>query len=142
MQIKEGQNIDAPFIIDAINCVADYTRVTLADMRKYTMLYVNTPTRIAKNSYHMYEVIMISITPERHKGSCWTIDDAKINGTGNGPILFKLIMSECTINTPATIMRLQGGICHIDGYMTQVQGDIEKFNKYVKSTLMTLKARA
>ena len=133
--------IGAPYVTDVIDCIAEYGRVTLADIRAHALTYVNTQTRVAQNAYHMYEAIMASITPELHKRILVDIDDAKITGTGNGPLLFKLIMSECTIDTPATIMRLRGNIFHLDSYMTQAQGDIEKFNKYVKGTLMALKAR-
>ena len=131
----------APLVTDVVDCVAKYGRVTLADLRAHAITYVDTLTRIAQNAYHMYEAIMASITPELHKRILVDIDKAKINGTGNGPMFFKLIISKCTINTPAMIMQLRGNIFHLDSYMTQVQEDIKRFNKYVKGTLMTLKAR-
>ena len=74
------------------------------------MTYVDTPTRIVQNSYHIYETIMASITPELHKRILVNIDDAKINGTRNGSMLFKLIIFKCTIDSSPTIIRLQGNI--------------------------------
>ena len=47
-------------------------------------------------------------------------DQARINGTGNGPLLFKLIMSECSIDTPATVMRLREKFLNLDANMSTV----------------------
>ena len=84
---------------------------------------------------------MASITPELHKRILVDINQAKINGFGNGTMLFKLIMSECTIDTPSIILRLRWDMFELDGYMVQMQGDIEKFNKYVKGKILALKAQ-
>ena len=59
----------------------------------------------------------------------------KINGTGNGPLLSKLIMLECVIDTPTTIIRMREKLMNLATYMTTVQGDVEKFNKYTRKTV-------
>ena len=84
---------------------------------------------------------MVSITKELCQRIMVDIDSARVNGVGNGPMLFKLIVSECSIDTPATMMRLREKFLTLDHYMATVQGDVDKFRKYVKIFIIALRAR-
>lgn len=112
--------IGVPFITDVVDCVTEYSQVSLDQVRNHALTYVRTPKRVAQNSYHMYNALMASITPELHKRILVDIEKARINGVGNGTMLFKLIMSECTIDTPATVLRLRGNMFELDRYMVQL----------------------
>lgn len=101
--------IGVPFITEVIECIMEYGRVTMANIRNHALNYVGTPMRVSQNLYHMYEALMASITLELHKRILVDLDQAKINNVGNRTMLFKLILSECTINTPAIIIRIGGG---------------------------------
>lgn len=70
----------------------------------------------------------------------------KINGTGNGPLLFKLIMSECVIDTPSIIIQTREKLMNLATYMVTVQGDSYGYSKVIKltrtpSSLITINAR-
>ena len=59
--------IGVPFITDIVDCVTEYGRVSLEQVRNHDLTYVGTPTRVAQNLYHIYEALMASMTPELHK---------------------------------------------------------------------------
>ena len=126
---------------DLCNVVEEFARVTMEDVRAVAVTYANTQTRAAQNAYHMYETLAQSITAEMYQKIVIDLPLCKINGTGNGPLLFKLIMSECTIDTPSTIIRMREKLMHLDTYMSTVQGDVDKFNKYTRKTVRDLRAR-
>jgi len=84
---------------------------------------------------------MCSISKELRQRIMVDIDQARVMGCGNGPLMFKMIMSEYSIDIPATIMRLREKFLTLDSYMSTVQGDIKKFNKYVKNLNIELRAR-
>ena len=90
-------------------------------------------TRVAQNAYHMYKALMCSITKELRQKIMVDIDQARVMGCGNGQLLFKLIMSECSIDTPETIMRLREKFLTLDAYMATVQGDIEKLTSMLRT---------
>ena len=99
--------IGSLFITDVVDCISEYGRVTMTNFCNHTLNYVGTPTRVAQNLYHMYNALMSSIAPELHKRILVDIDQAKINNVRNVTMFFKLILSECTINTLAIIIRLR-----------------------------------
>ena len=125
-----------------VNLVLEHGSVTLNNLMNQALNYTNTANRVAQNTYHMYKALMLSITKElRQRIIMIDNDSARVNGVGNGPMLFKIIVTECSIDTPATIMRLREKFLTLDHYMATLQGDVDKFNKYVKSLVIALRAR-
>ena len=86
--------------------VTEHRTVTMMQLRNNTVAYYNTVSRVVQNAYHMYNALIVSILKELRQHIMVVIDQARINGVGNRPMLFNLIMSECTLDTPATVMRL------------------------------------
>ena len=56
----------------------------------------------------------------------------RIYGIVNSPLLFKLIMSECKIDTPSTIIHMRDKLMNLATYIATVQGDVDRFNKYTR----------
>jgi len=83
---------------------------------------------------------MIIISKEVRQRIMVDIDQARVNGVSNGPMLFKLILLECFIDISVTVMRLREKIFAIDRYMATAQGDVKKFNKFVKILNIVLRA--
>lgn len=79
--------------------------------------------------------------PKVHKQLIVELNQAKIMGVGNGPLLFKLIMQEFIIDTPATVIKLRRDLMHLDLYMVKVGGNIQQFNLHVKKLVLKLKAK-
>ena len=98
-------------------------------------------TREAQNAFHMYEVIQASLTRKVHTQLAVDLHQAKIAGIGKGPLLFKLLMQEFTIDTPATTINLRDDLMHLSSCMVKVGGNIHKFNHYVKKLVLKLKAK-
>ena len=72
--------IGVPFVTDAVDCVSEYGRVMMNDIRNHAVNYVGTPTRVAQNSCHINKSLMVSITPDLHKRILADLDQAKVNG--------------------------------------------------------------
>ena len=96
------------------------------------MTYASTQNCMAQNIYHIYKTLTQSITAEMYQKIVLDVPLCKISKIGNGPLLFKLIMSECMINTSSIIICIQEKLMYLDMYMTTVQEDI---NKYTRKTV-------
>ena len=68
----------------------------------------------------MYKTLMVYISKEFRQQIMVDIDQEWISGIGNGPMIFKLIMLECTIDTPSTVIRLREKMLVLDTYMITV----------------------
>ena len=124
-----------------INLVIEHGSLKFQQLRAHDMNYIYTSHRVAQNAYHMYEALLVSITKELRQRIIIDIDKAKINDVLNGPLFYKLIMFTCCIDTPGTVMRLREKLLNLDAYISTVQEDVEKFNKYLKSLVIQLAAR-
>ena len=121
-----------------VNLVLEYGSVTLQGLMTQALNCVSIVTRVSQNTYHMKEALMISITRELRQRIIIDIDKARVNDIGNVSMMCKLIMLECLIDTPATMMRLRKKFLTLDHYMVTVQGNVDKFNQYVRNLNIVL----
>ena len=124
-----------------INLLDEHGSATMEEVKLHQQVFATMHTREAQNAFHMYEAISASLTREVHTQLAVDLHQAKINGIGNGPFLFKLLMQEFTIDTPATTIKLRDDLMHLSSYMAKVGGNIHKFNHYVKSIVLKLKSK-
>ena len=124
-----------------INLLDEHGSAILEDVKQHQKGFARMHTREAQNAFHMYEVISASLTREVHTQIAVDLRQAKIAGIGNGPLLFKILMQEFMIDTPATTINLRDDLMHLASYMVKIRGNNYKFNHYVKKLVLKLKAK-
>ena len=107
-------------IVQAVDLATEHGTVNTMQLRNNIMAYINNVSQVSQNTYHMYKTLMVYISKEFRQQIMVDIDQAWINGIGNGPMIFKLIMLECTIDTPSTVIRLREKMLVLDTYMITV----------------------
>jgi len=60
----------------------------------------------------------------------------------NGPTYLKILISRITIYSRSTVKYISSTIWELDKQMSRLDGDVTKFNEFVKLQLNALKARS
>ena len=80
----------------------------------------------------MYYCIINTRTEEANSKVINETENYIINGINPGSISFKFHTSVITIDTRATITKIQMNLTNLDTYILMAKFDIKKFNLYVK----------
>lgn len=123
------------------NLIENYGEVAHEDILNHAQTYYSQNTRKAQNAYNMYLCIKKSLTDEVIAKIAVESEKYVINGIGNGPLLFKVIISLAAIDTRATVTHIRGNLSSLDTYIMSVNSDIERFNLHVKKNQNDLAAR-
>ena len=117
-----------------------YGRVSLAQVRTYVDSFIGQ-NRISQNSYMSYMCLMASLNEDAKAQVNLRREDFIIDDVGSGPLLLKVIISLAYVDTEATVMVLRQRLSDLHIHIADFNGDIIKFNSYVKATLQGLHAR-
>lgn len=118
---------------DRIHLLDEHDSATMEDIKQHQQ-------GVCKYA-HQRSAKLASLTREVHRQLAVDLHQAKIAGIGNIPLLFKLLMQEFTIDTPATTIKLRDDLMCLASYMVKVGGNIHKFNHYMKKLVFKLKAK-
>ena len=117
-----------------------YGRVSLRQVRDYVDSFLGQ-NRITQNSYMSYMCLMASLNEEARAQVNLRRDEFIVDNKGVGPLLLKVIISLAYVDTEATVMVLRQRLSDLHIHIADFNGDIIKFNSYVKETLQGLSAR-
>ena len=125
------------------NLIDNYGNITLDQVVTSELQYIEEQGRERQDSYMLYKCLVASLTVEaRRKVSLWSaqyrIGD---NNVCSGMAFLKIIIRESHLDTNATTNQIRTKLSNLDQYIMTIDGDIHRFNDYVKSLVQALSAR-
>jgi len=129
---------------DQVKSIIDhYGELTYEQIKTAAEAYVHAETRMAQNSFMMYNCIMNTLTDGAQKqvrvrglNTPFTV-----NGRGSGAMLLKVVIMVSHVDTRATITAVQLRLSSLDVLMRELDSNVEKFNDKVNSLVAQLHAR-
>ena len=142
-QIPEDPTVEDPSAEDLHHVIDSYGTVTLEQVRAHAETYIATETRMAQESYQLYNCIMASLTKEALNKILLLQDEYYIEMDDepkipSGVALLRVIIKESIIDTNATKRSIREQLSKLDQYAIKVNGDVEKLNQHAKDLLDSL----
>ncbi len=127
----------------------NYGVISLASVVRDALSYVNTPTKVAQDSFMLFQCIFASLGTEFLKtvtteaSHYHVVDQADVNEPPIpcGALLLKVIIMKAHVDTRATVSFIRTALSSLDNKMMTLDSDISKFNAYVKTQVIALEAR-
>ena len=121
--------------------LTNYGDISMDEIRHHVKQYIHSNVRAAQDSMMLYTCLSNSMTQETRQKILLYKDEYYIDGrTPSGALLLKVLIRESYIDTNATVKFIRENLSSLDVYMVKVDSDVEKFNQYVYSNLLKLKA--
>ena len=121
--------------------LTQHGEISLPQVKSHVLTYINRNVRAAQDSMMLYSCITNTLTQEARKKLYLYKKEYYINNrTPSGALLLKVLIRESHIDTNATIKFIRENLSSLDTYMVKIDSDIEKFNAYVYTNLLNLKA--
>ena len=127
----------------------DYGVIPLASVALDALNYANTQTKVAQDSFMLFQCIFASLGTEFLKtitteAAHYHVTD--LRGATEPPIpcgalLLKVIIMRAHVDTRATVSFIGTALSSLDTKMVALDSDISKFNAYVKTQVIALEAR-
>jgi hypothetical protein len=134
------QDVNLP-LQDLLDMVTNHGRFTLAHLRAFSVTFVNNQSRAAQMNMQMVKCILASLTlPGFRKIQTWH-DDWHIGDRPVAYLLIKIIIRESFIDTQATTRILRAHLSSLPDKLSELKGDIDQLNAFVKVTEDQLAAR-
>ena len=127
----------------------NYGVIPLASVVSDALTYVNEESKVAQDSFMLFQCIFASLDTEFLKSVTteaqhYHIVDAK-SPMGPpipcGALLLKIIIMKAHVDTRATVSFIRTALSSLDTKMMALDSDISKFNAYVKTQVIALEAR-
>jgi hypothetical protein len=133
---KDMQNV-----VDTWNLLTQYGQVSWDQVHAHVSSYVNIHSRASQDSMTLYLCLKNSLTKEAHTKMELFANQFTFGENESGVALLHLIIAQSYVDTPATTRLARENLSGLDGYITRVNSDIEKFNLYVREQVDALAAR-
>ena len=124
-----------------LDLLINFGMIKLDQMIAYARTYYATSTRQAQNAYCIYKALINLLTAPEYEHLIGYLDQVKVKGIKNGPILFKLIICKSTIETRSIVTVIRIFFRSLDQYMATMEGNLQKFTKHIKIDRLALKCR-
>jgi hypothetical protein len=109
-----------------------YWRVTMEQCRASTIAYIDAPTRNSQNNAMLYQFLSNSLTEEAKMELLSALEVYTFTGIPSGICFLKAIIGKATVDTIATVMTIRNAISNLDTKITELQGNVQAFNTYVR----------
>jgi hypothetical protein len=128
----EAEDKDAE--VEEENILENYGSVTLEQVVRSELRYIDDRDRKAQDTYMLYRCLMSSLTSKAKKKVMIWSDQYHIGGNkmSSGEALLKVIIRESHLDTSATTNQIRTKLSALDTYVLTINSDIGKFNQYVK----------
>lgn len=126
---------------DTLDMITQYGQISFEQVHDHVMSYNNLHNRAAQDSHQLFLCLMATLTEEAKVHMTTFKRQYTINNVHSGVALLKLIIAESYVDTNATTRLIRGRLSSLRNYMTEVNSDIEKFNRYVKVQVEALETR-
>jgi hypothetical protein len=118
-----------------------YGRVTMEHCVVSANGYIDAPTRNSQNNAMLYQVLSNSMTEEAKMELLSAPEVYTFGGIPSGTCFLKAIIGKASVDTIATVMTIRNAISNLDTKMSELQGNIQAFNTYVRHQKNALIAR-
>jgi hypothetical protein len=103
--------------------------------------YINAPTRNSQNNAMLYQFLSNSMTEDAKMELLSAPEVYTFGGIPSGTCFLKTIIGKATVDTIATVMTIRNAIANLDTKITEMQGNVQTFNTYVRHQKNALVAR-
>jgi hypothetical protein len=141
LTVVAGQNIPE------YDLLTQYGRMTLANIKAFSLTYQFDQGRSAQNAHQMYEFLYSSLNDEAQarvalkEGDYLLTEPGGLNAYANGPLFLKTIIGVAHIDTRSTAAHIRQSLSMLPAKIASLDYDITKFNHYVKLQRGALLAR-
>jgi hypothetical protein len=123
-----------------LNLIVSHRMLTLANVRAHAITYIGQPTRLAQDSFMMYEFLRDSLTDEARIRISVEATKFEINGTRDGPCYLKVILMKFYVETNATNFFLRQSLLQLPKKMEELKSNVPAFNDHVQAITVDLAA--
>jgi hypothetical protein len=129
--------------VDSKNLIDHYGEITYDSVRYHAERHVLSSTRMAQDSFMMYNCIMSSLSDDAQKQvrNRAMVTPFSIGGRGSGALLLKVIIMVSHVDTRATVTAVRTKLSSLDKAMRDHDSKVEDFNNHVLSLVAQLHAR-
>lgn len=121
-----------------VNISSKHGERSMEQIRSHVETYITKENRVAQDSAQLYMCLISSLSPEGlSKIMVWE-SEFTIHDITSGPLLLKVIIRESDIDMNASIRNVRNKLSNLDKYLPSIEGNITKFNLYVKNLLAEL----
>jgi hypothetical protein len=124
LTIKDDDNVNRDLIEQS-------RMITLTNIRTAAEAYINAESRDAQDNQMMTMCIMDSLTPEGSKSLYEAQSDYKVNNVPCGPLIIKVLLLECEVETAATNFYVRHQMRLLPKKIVELNYDVAAFNKHV-----------
>jgi hypothetical protein len=141
--------VDVQGVVTSHSLLQNYGVILLPYVYLDAVSYVNTPTKVAQDSFMLFQCIFASLGTEFLKTVTTEAPNYHVadqNGANEPPIpcgalLLKVIIMKAYVDTRAMVSFIRTALSSLDNKMMALNSDISKFNAYVKTQVIALEAR-
>jgi hypothetical protein len=141
--------VDVQGVVTSHSLLQNYGVIPLPSVYLDAVSYVNTPTKVAQDSFMLFQCIFASLGTEFLKTVTTEAPNYHVadqSGANEPPIpcgalLLKVIIMKAHVDTRATVSFIRTALSSLDTKMMALDSDISKFNAYVKTQVIALEAR-
>jgi hypothetical protein len=129
--------------VDSKNLIDHYGELTYDSVRYHAERYVLSSTRMAQDSFMMYNCIMNSLSDAAQKQvrNRAMVTPFSIGGRGSGALLLKVVIMVSHVDTRATVTAVRTKLSSLDKAMRDHDSKVEDFNNHVLTLVAQLHAR-
>ena len=129
--------------VDSKNLIDHNGELTYDSVRYHAERYVLSSTRMAQDSFMMYNCIMNSLSDAAQKQvrNRAMVTPFSIGGRGSGALLLKVVIMVSHVDTRATVTAVRTKLSSLDKAMRDHDSKVEDFNNHVLTLVAQLHAR-
>jgi hypothetical protein len=140
--------VDINGVVTNHSLLRDYGVIPLASVAPDALNYANTQTKVAQDSFMLFQCIFASLGTEFLKTITTEAAHyhvANLSGATEPPIpcgalLLKVIIMRAQVDTRATASFIRTALSSLDTKIMALDSDISKFNAYVKTQVIAREA--
>lgn len=121
------------------NLILHHRMLTLDNVRAHAATYIGQQTRLAQDSFMMYEFLHNSFTDTARIRLSVKSDKFEINNIQDGPPSYlKVLLIKFYVETNATNFHLRECLHHLPLKMKELKSNVANFNDYVQNIVSNL----
>jgi hypothetical protein len=126
---------------DHTSLTRNFGELSMEQVRDHALTYMHNQCRAAQDSHALYLCLMNSLSTKGKDKVTLYRHDYYSRNQPSGPLLLKLIIRECRIDTRATVRHIRAKLSSLPSYLSSINFNIPEFNRYVLGLVEQLRAR-
>jgi hypothetical protein len=122
------------------NLIASHRMLTIENVRAHAMVYSGQQTRLAQDSFMMFEFLRDLLTDSARSRVSVEASKYVVNGIEDGPCYLKVILMKFHVETNVTNFHLRQSLLRLPTTIVDLKSDVPSFNHYVQDIVKDLAA--